>query len=60
MNLYKDHNLPALHLELGVQLTYIVEAHYFTASRYGLYADLLNDHDIRICIVTQGYLSVMN
>ena len=28
MDLYKVHNLPALHPEISVQFTYVVEGHY--------------------------------
>ena len=60
IDLYKVHSLPAIHLELEIQFLYIIEGHYFAASKQGLYVALPTEHDIYICKATQGYLSMTN
>ena len=52
MDLYKDHKFPALHPELDVQISYILEGYCSAVSRYGLYTASPNEHDIQICMVT--------
>ena len=60
MDLYKVHNLPALHPELKIQFTYQLEGEYLAISKDGLYAALPTARDIRICEATEGYLCLMN
>ena len=59
MNLYKVHNLPALH-PLNIQFTYQLEGKYLAIGKHGLYAALPSENDIRICMTTSGGLCMMN
>ena len=60
MNLYKVHNLPALHTELGVVAEYILEGEYLAVDQHGLYVALPDAREIQICLTSQGGLCVMN
>ena len=60
MNLYKVYNLPALHPELKVELTYELEGEYLAITKNKLYAALPTAREIRICKGTGGYLYLMN
>ena len=60
MDLYKVHNLPALHPTLNIQFTYQLEGKYLAIGKHGLYAALPSEHDIRICMTTNGGLCMMN
>ena len=60
MNLYKVHNLPALHTELGVAAEYILEGEYLAVDQHGLYVALPDAREIQICLTSQGGLCVMN
>ena len=40
MNMYKVHNLPALHTKLGVAAEYILEGDYLAVDEHGLYVAL--------------------
>ena len=40
MDLYKVHNLPALHHKLNIQFTYQLEGKYLAIGKLGLYAAL--------------------
>ena len=60
MNLYKVHNLPALHTKLGVAAEYILEGEYLAVDEHGLYVALPDAREIQICLTSQGGLCVMN
>ena len=54
MDVYKVHNLPALHPDLNIQFTYQLEGKYLAIGKHGLYAALPSESDIRICMTTSG------
>ena len=56
MDLYRFYNLPALHHELKVQFTYVLEAEYLAISKSGSYAAIPTSNEINICLATQGHL----
>ena len=58
MDLYKIHNCPTLHLDLGVQFSYIIGQH-LDISKHGIHTAILTEHDIRICMATEGYLCML-
>ena len=60
MDLYKVHNLPALHPKLNIQFTNQLEGKYLVIGKHGLYAALPSENDIRICMTTSGGLCMMN
>ena len=60
MNLYKVHNLPALHTKLGVAAEYILEGEYLAVDQHGLYVALPDAREIQICLTSQGGLCVLN
>ena len=60
MNVYKVHNLPALHPKLKVAAEYIVEGDYLAIDEHGLYVALPDPREIQICLTSQGGLCVMN
>ena len=60
MDIYKVHNLPALHPELNIQFTCQLEGKYLAIGKHGLYAALPSESDIRICMTTSGGLCMMN
>ena len=60
MDLYKVHNLPALHPKLNIQFTYQLEGKYLAIGKHRLYAALPSENDIRICMTTAGGLCMMN
>ena len=60
MDLYIVYNLPALHLELKVQFSYVLEGEYLAISALGTYASMPRWHEIHVCLATQGHLCVLN
>ena len=60
MNLYKVHNMPALHPELHVQFEYQLEGEYLAITKDKQYAALPTAQDIQICETTERYLWSMN
>ena len=60
MNVYKVHNLPALHPKLKIAAEYIVEGDYLAIDEHGLYVALPDPREIQICLTSQGGLCVMN
>ena len=60
IDLYKVHNLLTLCLELGVQFSFVIDGHYLALLSYGLYVASPIEHDIQICMITQGFLGIMN
>ena len=59
MNLYKIHNLPALHPRLHVQFQCQLEGEYLAITKDKQYAALPTAQDIRICETTERYLCLM-
>ena len=60
MDLYRVCVLPALHPELKVQFTYILEGEYLAISTSGSYAAIATSHEINIFLVTQGHFCFLN
>ena len=60
MNLYRVHNLPALHPKLHVQFQYQLEGEYQAITKDKQYAALPIAWDIQICETTERYLCPMN
>ena len=60
MNLYRVHNLLALHPKLHVQFQYQLEGEYLAITKDKQYAALPTAQDIRICEATERYLCPMN
>ena len=60
MDLYKLHNLPELHPDLGVQFTYVLEGQYLAISKHGLYAAVPTEYEIRFYVATEEYLCIPN
>ena len=60
MDLYKVYNLPALHPELKVQFSYVLEGEYLAISISCTYAAMPTSHEIHICLASQGHLCVPN
>ena len=60
MNMYRVHNLPALHTKLGIAAEYILEGDYLAVDEHGLYVALPDAREIQICLTSQGGLCVMN
>ena len=60
MNLYKVHNLPALHPQLNIQFQYQLEDEYLAITKDKQYAAVPITWDIRICETTERYLCPMN
>ena len=60
MDLYKVHNLPALHPEYKLQAQYELEGEYFAVGQHGLYVALPTASDVQLCMSSGGGLCVMN
>ena len=60
LDVYKGHNLPTLHPDIGVQFSYIQEGQYLTISKHGVYASIPTEHDIRISMATKSYPYMLN
>ena len=60
MNLYRVHNLPALHPKLHVQFQYQLEGEYLAITKDKQYAALPTARDIQICETTERYLCPLN
>ena len=60
MDLYRVHNLPAVHPELELQAKYELEGEYFAVGQHGLYVALPTATDIQLCLSSGGGLCVMN
>ena len=56
MNLYKVHNLPMLHLTLLVHAQYEIEGSYLATVMDGMFITLPTALDVRLCLMTKGYL----
>ena len=60
MNLYRVHNLPALHPKLHLQFQYQSEGEYLANTKDKQYAALPTAWDIQICETTKRCLCPMN
>ena len=60
MNLYKVHNLPLLHPDLQIEVTYDLEVTYFTTLIQGMYMALQDTTNIKHCMVSQGHLCMFD
>ena len=60
MNLYKVHNLPLLHPELQIEVTYDLEGEYFATLMQGMYMALPDTTKIKHCMVSQGHLCMFD
>ena len=60
MNLCKVHNLPLLHPELQIEVTYNLEGEYFATLMQGMYMALPDATNIKLCMVSQGHLCMFN
>ena len=59
-NVYKVHNLPMLHRTLNVHVQYELEGAYFTTLMEGMFISLPTALDVKLCLVTNGYLCMFN
>ena len=59
MNLYKVHNLPTVHPKLQIQVQYELEGKYFTILKDNMYVALPDEENVRLCIITKGYLCLL-
>ena len=59
MNLYNILDLLVLHAEFKLQFTFF-RRQYLVLSKHGMYTALHTEYDIHICMVTQGYLYIIN
>ena len=60
LDLYKVHNLPAIHPELKIEFQYQLEGSYLAVHRHGFYVAMPTEQDIGICQATEGYICVLN
>ena len=60
MNLYKVHNLPLLHPDLHIEVTYDLEEEYFATLMQGMYMALPDATTIKHCMVLQGHLCMFD
>ena len=60
MNLYKVHNLPMLHPVLNVHVQYQLEGTYLATMMEGMFVSLPTALDIKLCLITRGYLCMFN
>ena len=60
MNLYKVHNLPILHPDLKVEMTYELEGKYFATLMQGMYMTIPDETNIKICQMTQGQICMFD
>ena len=60
MNLYKVHNLSTVHPKLQIQAQYELEGKYFATLKHNMYVALLDEENVRLCIITKGHLCLFN
>ena len=60
MNLYRAHNLPAVHPTLNFSAVYQLEGEYLAIGQDGHYVALPDQNDVQICVLTRGGLCRMN
>ena len=60
MNLYRVHTLPMLHLTLQMHVQYEMEGPYLTTLIDSMSITLPTDIDVRLCLMTKGYLCMFN
>ena len=59
VNLYKVHNLPMLHPQLEIQAVYELKGAYFAIHICGMYVTLPKETDIKLCLMSQGHLCML-
>ena len=60
MNVFRAHNLPSIHPELNISVTYELEGKYLAVGQDGHYLALPEDADISLCLLTGGGLCKMS
>ena len=60
MNLYKVHNLPMLHPTLNVHVQYELVGPYLATMMDGMFIALPTALDVKLCLMTNGYLCMFN
>ena len=60
MNLYKVYNLPILHPTLNVHAQYELEGPYPATLMKGIFVSLSSALDVKLCLITNGHLSMFN
>ena len=60
MNLYKVHNLPLLHPDLQIEVTYDLEGEYFATLMQGMFMALIDTTNTKLCMVSQGCLCMFD
>ena len=60
MNVFRVHNLPAIHPDLNISVTYELEGKYLAVGQDGHYLALPDDTDISLCLLTGGGLCKMS
>ena len=60
MDVFQVHNLPAIHPDLNVSVTYELEGKYLAVGQDGHYLALPNEADISLCLLTTGGLCKMS
>ena len=60
MNLYKVYKLPMLHPVLNVYVQYELEGTYLATMKEGMFVSLPTTLDIKLYLITSGYLCMLN
>ena len=60
VNLYKVHSLPMLHPTLNVHAQYELEGTYLMTVVEGMFVSLPTALDVKLCLVTNGHLSMFD
>ena len=60
MDLYKVHNLPMLHPTLHVHAQYEIEGSYLATVMDGMFITLPTTLDVRLCLMMNGHLCMIN
>ena len=60
MDLYKVHYLPMLHPNLNVHAQYELEGTYLVTMMEGMFISLPTALDVKLCLVTNGYLCMFD
>ena len=60
MNSFKEQNLPMLHPTLYVHVQYEIEGSYLAALMDGMFMTLPTALDVRLCLMMNGHLCMLN